>query len=108
MEATADVYILKDVLHDWDDERCAKVFATVAASMPVGATLLVVEYLQPPHRPNPFSPLLDLHTLTQRDGGKLRSTAEFEELLAGAGLRPTGRTFSVVPHDIIEAAKVAG
>ncbi len=108
VDATADVYILKDVLHDWDDERCAKIFATVAASMPAGATLLVVEYLQPRNRPNPFSPLLDLHTLTQRDGGRLRSKEEFDELLVAAGLRPTGRTFSVVPHDIIEAVKPAG
>ncbi|WP_111510506.1 methyltransferase [Mycobacterium kyogaense] len=108
IDATADVYILKDVLHDWDDERCAKIFSTVAASMPAGAKLLVVEYLQPRNRPNPFSPLLDLHTLTQRDGGRLRSKEEFEELLVGAGLRPTGRHFSVVPHDIIEAEKIEG
>lgn len=108
IDATADVYILKDVLHDWDDERCAKIFSTVAASMPAGAKLLVVEYLQPRNRPNPFSPLLDLHTLTQRDGGRLRSTEEFEELLVSAGLRPTGRHFSVVPHDIIEAEKTGG
>lgn len=107
VDAVADVYILKDVLHDWDDERCATIFATVAASMPVGAKLLVVEYLQPRNRPNPFSPLLDLHTLTQRDGGRLRSKEEFETLLAGAGLRSTGRTFSTVPHEIIEAEKVA-
>ncbi|MCG7594308.1 acetylserotonin O-methyltransferase [Mycobacterium sp. PSTR-4-N] len=106
VDATADVYILKDVLHDWDDDRCASIVATVAASMPVGATLLVIEYLQPRNRPNPFSPLLDLHTLTQRDGGRLRSKEEIERLLVGAGLRPTGRTFSVVPHDIIEATKV--
>ncbi|MEW5809180.1 MAG: methyltransferase [Actinomycetota bacterium] len=107
IEATADVYVLKDVLHDWDDDRCAKILAAVAASMPAGAKLLVVEYLQPRNRPNPFSPLLDLHTLTQRDGGRLRSQAELDHLLTGAGLQPTGRTFSVVPHDIIEAVKIA-
>ncbi|WP_431238201.1 methyltransferase [Mycolicibacterium aichiense] len=107
IDATADVYLLKDVLHDWDDERCATILAAVAAGMPVGAKLLVVEYLQPRNRPNPFSPLLDLHTLTQRDGGRLRSRAELDDLLVGAGLRPTGRAFSVVPHDIIEAAKIA-
>jgi cyclopropane fatty-acyl-phospholipid synthase-like methyltransferase len=106
INATADVYVLKDVLHDWDDERCAKILAAVAASMPSGSRLVVVEYLQPRNRPNPFSPLLDLHTLTQRDGGRLRSLAELSTLLTGAGLRPTGRTFSVVPHDLVEAEKV--
>ena len=106
VHATADVYLLKDVLHDWDDERCAKILTTVAASMPRGSKLVVIEYLQPCNRPNPFSPLLDLHTLTQRDGGRLRSSDELSALLSRAGLRPTGRTFSVVPHDLVEAEKV--
>lgn len=59
----------------------------------------------PGHR-DQFSPLLDLHTLTQRDGGRLRSLAELSALLTDAGLRPTGRRFSVVPHDLIEAEKI--
>lgn len=104
--ASADVYLLKDVLHDWDDDRCAMILAAVTASMPTGSKLVVVEYLQEPNSPNPYSPLLDLHTLTQRDGGRLRSEAEFAALFARAGLRPTGRRFSVVPHDLIEAEKV--
>ena len=103
---TADIYLLKDVLHDWDDARCAMILGAVAASMPVGSKLVVIEYLQPPNRPNAFSPLLDLHTLTQRDGGRLRSSDELSALLNAAGLRPTGRMFSVVPHDLIEAEKV--
>lgn len=106
IDATADVYLLKDVLHDWDDERCEKILSAVAASMPRGSRLVVIEYLQPRNRPNPFSPLIDLHTLTQRDGGRLRSKDELSELLVGAGLRPTGRTFSVVPHYLIEAEKL--
>ncbi|WP_082929439.1 methyltransferase [Mycobacterium sp. 852013-51886_SCH5428379] len=106
INATADVYLLKDVLHDWDDERCRQILTAVAASMPTGSRLVVVEYLQHPNRPNPYSPLLDLHTLTQRDGGRLRSVQELSALLTDAGLRPTGRTFSVVPHDLVEAEKV--
>lgn len=106
IDATADVYIVKDVLHDWDDERCRKILTAVAASMPSGSKLVVVEYLQERNRPNPFSPLLDLHTLTQRDGGRLRSAAEVSALLSDAGLRPTGRVFSVVPHDLVEAEKL--
>ena len=106
VNAAADVYLLKDVLHDWDDERCRKILAAVAASMPSGAKLVVAEYLQKRHRPNPFSPLLDLHTLTQRDGGRLRSEAELSALFTDTGLRPTGRRFSVVPHDLVEAEKI--
>lgn len=106
INATADVYVLKDVLHDWDDDRCGKILAAVSATMPRGSRLVVAEYLQERNRPNPYSPLLDLHTLTQRDGGRLRSEAEFSTLFTNAGLRPTGRRFSVVPHDIVEAEKI--
>lgn len=106
INAAADVYVLKDVLHDWDDERCGKILAAVAASMPSGSRLVVCEYLQDRNRPNPFSPLLDLHTLTQRDGGRLRSVAELSALFNVAGLRLTGRRYSVVPHDLIEAEKI--
>lgn len=106
VNATADVYLLKDVLHDWDDDRCRKILAAVAASMPSGSRLVVIEYLQERHRPNPFSPLLDLHTLTQRDGGRLRSEGELSALFTDVGLRPTGRRFSVVPHDLVEAEKI--
>jgi hypothetical protein len=74
--------------------------------MPSGSKLVVVEYLQDRNRPNPYSPLLDLHTLTQRDGGRLRSVDELSTLLTSAGLRPTGRVFSVVPHSLVEAEKV--
>lgn len=105
IDASADVYVLKDVLHDWDDQRCATILSNVAASMPSGSKLVVIEFIQQPNRPNPFSPLLDLHTLTQRDDGRLRSVAELSTLFTDAGLRPTGRRFSVVPHDLIEAEK---
>jgi hypothetical protein len=105
IDATADVYVLKDVLHDWDDERCGKILRAVAATMPRGSRLVIIDYLQPVHSPNPFSPLLDLHALTQRDGGRLRTAEELAALLEDAGLRPTGRTFSVIPHDLIEAEK---
>ena len=106
LDVEADVYLLKDVLHDWDDERCVAVLGAVAKAMPRGSKLVVIEYLQPRNRPNPYSPLLDLHTLTQRDGGRLRSENELAALFTRVGLRPTGRRFSVVPHDLVEAEKV--
>src|SRR4051794_8313609 len=46
VEARADVYVLKDVLHDWDDAACARILATVRATMPPGARLVLAEALQ--------------------------------------------------------------
>ena len=39
VEARADVYLLKDVLHDWGDPACAQILSTVRATMPAGAGL---------------------------------------------------------------------
>ncbi|MGH3971141.1 MAG: methyltransferase [Mycobacterium sp.] len=103
IDATADVYLLKDVLHDWDDERCDKILATVVASMPRGSRLVLVEIVQHPNSPNPLAPWADLQMLTQTDGGRQRSVGELSALLAGAGLRLTGRVFSAMPHTMVEA-----
>jgi predicted nicotinamide N-methyase len=103
--ATADVYLLKDVLHDWDDERCRKILSTVAAAMPSGSRLVLVEILQRPNTPNSLAPWADLLMLTQTEGGRQRSVDELAALLTDAGLRPTGTLRHAVQHDLVEAVK---
>lgn len=87
IDAVADVYLVKDILHDYDDERCRSLLATIAAAMPVGARLVVVETALERSDPDPIAAPLDLHMLTQCDGGRQRSIAEIGALLRGAGLR---------------------
>ena len=88
IDAEADVYVLKDVLHDWDDERCLTILRVVRAAMPPGARLVLVESLQEPNRVDPVASLVDVHMLTQCDGGRQRSAAELHALFRGAGIRP--------------------
>jgi hypothetical protein len=103
--ATADVYLLKDVLHDWDDEHCRKILSTVAAAMPSGSRVVLIEILQQPNTPNPLAPWADLLMLTQTDGGRQRSVDELAALLTDAGLRPTGIVRQAIPHGLVEAVK---
>jgi hypothetical protein len=88
IDATADVYVLKDVLHDWDDERSLAILRTVRRAMPAGARVVLVETLQEPNRPDPIASLVDIQMLTQCDGGRQRSIGELHALLRAAGLRP--------------------
>ncbi|HEX6715294.1 MAG TPA: methyltransferase, partial [Thermoleophilaceae bacterium] len=88
VDAEADVYLLKDVLHDWGDPACAQILATVRATMSPGSRLLVVEDLQERNEPHPIASLTDLQMLTQCDDGRQRSAAELQALLEAAGLRP--------------------
>jgi len=88
IEAEADVYLLKNILHDWDEPTCARILAGVRAAMRPGARVIVVEQLQERNEPHPFASLTDLQMLTQCDDGRERSPAQLRALLAGAGLEP--------------------
>ena len=81
----ADLYLLKHILHDWDDARCVKILGAIRAAMPAGARLFVVE-LVVPETPGPdFSKLLDLNMLVMTPGGKERTRGEWEALFGSAG-----------------------
>jgi hypothetical protein len=86
--ASADVYVLKNILHDWDDATGARILATVRATMAPGTRLLLIEQLQERNRPHPFASLTDVHMLTQCVDGRERSSGELQALLAAAGLTP--------------------
>ena len=88
VDATADVYVLKDVLHDWDDARCTQILRTVRAPMPAGARVVLVESVQGQNEPDPLVSLIDVQMLTQCDGGRQRSVEELHGLLEQADLEP--------------------
>ena len=73
VDAEADVYILKDVLHDWGDDASAKILATVRATMKPGAHMVLVEDLQERNEISPTASLADIQMLTQCDNGRQRS-----------------------------------
>jgi len=88
IEATADLYVLKDILHDYDDERSLQILRVVAEAMPRGARVVLVETILDRHETDPIGASIDLHMLTQCDGGRQRSIGDLQELLRAAGLRP--------------------
>lgn len=101
IEAAADAYVLKDVLHDWDDERCRRILATIGAAMPAGSRLVLVEGLIERNEADPVVSLTDVQMLTQTDGGRQRSVAELQALLGAAGLRP-GRVRRTAGPGLVE------
>jgi hypothetical protein len=105
VEATADVYLLKDVLHDWDDEASARILKTVRATMPAGARLVVVEMLQERNEPDLIASLADIQMLTQCEEGRQRSAAELGALLHAAGLAP-GAVRPTIGPALVEATAV--
>jgi len=77
-------YVLKDVLHDWDDARALALLEVVRRAMPAGARLLLVELLLDPGPGEALASLVDLHMLAVT-GGRQRSVEELTKLLRRAG-----------------------
>lgn len=94
----ADLYMLKSIIHDWDDERSLAILHTCRRAMNAEAKLVLVERDLPERieHPDQALPALmsDLNMMVVL-GGKERTASEYRELLAKAGLRMT----QVVPTD---------
>jgi hypothetical protein len=81
-------YVLKDVLHDWDDARALALLQVVRRAMPAGARLLLVELLMEEGPVASLASLVDLQMLAITDGGRQRSVDELATLLGKAGFGP--------------------
>ena len=82
-----DVYILKRVIHDWDDDRALAILRCCRSAMNDRARLLLAEpMIAPGNAPHPAK-FLDLQMLVSQ-GGRERTLSEFEELITTAGFEP--------------------
>lgn len=95
-----DAYVLKSVLHDWEDEQAATILRACREAVGLAATLVVVERVVGPPNERLEPKLSDLNMLAL-PGGRERTLQEFEALLDRAGFRlesetPTSSGFSVI------------
>ena len=60
----ADAYIMKHIIHDWDDELSNKILTNIARAMPAHAKLLIVEMVVPEGNEPHFSKVMDLGTVS--------------------------------------------
>lgn len=100
----ADAYIMKHIIHDWDDERAAKILRNIQQSMAENGKVLIVEVVVPEGNEPHQSKVLDLEMLVS-PGGVERTAGEYSELLAAAGLRLTRIVPTKSPFSIIEGVK---
>lgn len=103
--STADAIMIKQVVHDWDDDKAVALLSVCRASMRSGAKLLMIERVMPERvqagvPAEPF--LLDLEMLLG-SGGRERTSAEFESVLTAAGLRLVAIHATTAPVSVVEA-----
>ncbi|MFO1457264.1 MAG: methyltransferase [Steroidobacteraceae bacterium] len=100
--AGGDVYVLKRILHDWDDARALEILRRCRAAMTPAARLLVIDaVIAPGNDPDP-NKFLDMNMLALTPGRE-RSASELRDLCGAAGLAverllplPAPATLSVV------------
>ena len=84
--AGAEAYVLKQVIHDWDDERALTILRNVGRVIPPDGRLLLIELVIPPTNEPSLSKFTDLDMLVIT-GGRERTQCEYRDLLAAAGYR---------------------
>lgn len=102
----ADAYILKNVLHDWPDDKCAVILRNCRAAIPDGGRLLLIERVMPAqvdtssrHQAMTYADL----TMLIGPGGRERTEAEFRSLLEAAGFSVTRVVNTALVFSVVEA-----
>src|SRR5262249_39722037 len=98
----ADAYVLAQILHDWDDERCVAILRQVRRAMPSHGKLLIVELVLPEGNEPFFGKWLDLHMLVVV-GGRERTVAEYARLFRSAGLELSRAVSTHAEQSVVEA-----
>jgi orsellinic acid C2-O-methyltransferase len=104
--AGGDAYLLKAVLHDWDDERSFLILRNCRSAMPPNGKLLVIERVVPAR----FEACWLHHAVARMDltmlvgfSGKERTETEFRQLLASSGFKLSKVTATSLDYAVIEA-----
>lgn len=101
----ADVYLLKHILHDWNDAASVTILKAVRAAMNPGAKVLVVEMVVPDEIVPGPAVWMDLNMMVVL-GGMERTSAQYSALFDQAGLRHTRTIATPSPYGIVEAVAV--
>jgi len=100
--AGGDLYALKFILHDWDDDRCVTILRHIRAGLAPRGKVLVCEQLVGPHNEPDPAKWMDLHMMAM-PGGRERTKDEYAALFARAGLRVTRTIPTACPMSLLEA-----
>src|SRR5215468_1509376 len=97
----ADAYLMRVVIHDWEDDEAIAILKVDRKSMRETAKLLLIERLIAPPNEMPAAKFGDLNMLAL-PGGKERTREEFSDVFARSGFALT-RVFPAGLHNVIEA-----
>ncbi|QHP79271.1 methyltransferase [Pectobacterium odoriferum] len=97
-----DVYLLKNILHNWNDDFCLKILKAIAQS--IGNSMLLI--IEPLLEHEETSPRLLMNALFQsvicQDGTRYRTLKDLEDILTLSGLIIVGKKKITTGHTVVE------
>ncbi|MBI3801360.1 MAG: methyltransferase [Deltaproteobacteria bacterium] len=99
-----DAYLLKWIIHDWDEEHSVAILKNCHRAMAEQGKLLLVEARVPPGNTPSFHKFMDLNMLVMT-GGRERTEVEYQALLEAAGFRLTRTIPTPSEMDVMEGAR---
>jgi O-methyltransferase domain/Dimerisation domain len=97
-----DLYVLKNIIHDWPDDKAQQILKTLRAATRAGTTVVLIECVIPPHDRDFLAKWMDLEMLVE-NAGRERTGAEYRDLLQQTGFHMTRIVSTASPFSIVEA-----
>ena len=82
----ADLFVLKYIVHDWDDRQSVKLLSNCARALRPNGRVILIEWVMPEHGKPSAAALSDLNMLVLLPGRE-RTASEFAELFRASGLQ---------------------
>ncbi len=101
----ADLYTLKQILHDWHDDECRQILGCIRAAINPGGRLAVIDHILPDEPAASEAQATDLAMMAW-DTGRERRLADFEALFDASGFRLDRVSHNPNGHSVIEAVPV--
>jgi hypothetical protein len=99
--AGADGYVMKYIIHNWDDDRCVRLLNNCRKAMTTDGHVLVVDHVVADGNGDDWGKMLDINMMVV-PGGKERTREEFRQLFSQAGLRLKRVIATASPVSILE------
>lgn len=104
-----DCYLLKYIIHDWNDSDAVQILRSCAAAARPNAHIILLERVLPDvlEESRAHQAIMQIDLAMMTTGGKERTIGEYRQLLASAGLEMTAVTATASPCSLIQAVPAA-
>jgi C-methyltransferase len=100
-----DLYILKNILHDWGNENCIIILKNICKVMAPGSKLLIIDTIIKNDNKYSYGKMLDILMLLGTQDGRERTLNEFRIILEKSGFSINKVIPTVSPFSLIECVK---